>query len=360
MAHFMQIERILKRWVGILPLVLTIAFAVPTYGADCTLQTQIPAPQREELSNVARSLVSKVQGGDIAGLRNATLASVTASFDGIANSAQTLKPQIEQAGLTVDTLIGFAAAPGQQEGQGAQFFCGTADSSTTVVLSFPSLPPGQYALAIVHATGVSKPQQISLILAKTPENQWKLAGFFAKPMMLGGQNGLWYWSEARQYVQKGQNWPAWFYYQIAAFLVDPVDFLSSTNMDKLRQEAEKVRPQDLPGEKSWTVNATGDTFNVTRVDTSTALGSLDFDIDYAPSISQAAQLRDPVEARKQAIMLMTSVLSAHPGLRSAFHGLWVHANSGNASIFALELPMNEIPGGTTATASNVETLQPGK
>lgn len=350
----MQIERILIQIVGLLPLALAGALAVPAaaYGNSCSMQAQISPLQREELSNLARALVGKVQSGDIAGLRNDTLATVAANFSGIANSAEALKPQIGQAGLTVDSLMTFETAAASQEGVGTQFFCGPADSSMTVVLNFPSLPPGQYALAIVHATGVPKPQQISLILAKTPDNQWKLAGFFAKPMMLAGQNGLWYWSQARQYAGQNMNWPAWFYYQIAAFLVDPVDFLASPNMEKLRQEAEHVHPQDLPGEKPWTINANGSPFEVTKADTSTTLGPLDFVIHYRPNDAQAAQLRDPVEARKQAIGLMMGALAAHPGLREAFHGIWVYADAGNATVFALELPMSQIPGGTSTTASN--------
>jgi hypothetical protein len=319
------------------------------------MQAQLPAAQREELSGMARSFVNKVQAGDIAGLRNVTLASVAANFDGIANSVKALKPQIEQAGLTVDTLMAFDATSVQQQTEGVQFFCGADNSPMTVVLSFPSLPPGQYVLAIVHATGVPKPQQISLILAKTPENQWKLAGFFAKPMMLANQNGLWYWSQARQYAQKGMQWPAWFYYQIAAFLVNPVDFLSSPNMEKLRQEAEKVRPQDLPGVKPWIISANGSNFDVIRADTSTTLGPLDFVIRYKPSMAQVAQLRDPVAARKQAVALMAGALAVHPDLRKAFHGIWVYADSGNATIFALELPMSQIPGDASATSANLQS-----
>lgn len=345
----MQIKQLLRHCAGFLPLALALPAA---YANSCAMQAQMTPAQRVELSNVARLLVAKVQSGDIAGLRNETLPAIASSFNGIANSAEALKPQIEQAGLTVDTLMVFEPTPGQQGPQGVQFFCGTADSSMTVVLSFPSLPPGQYALAVVHATGVQKPQQISLILAKTPENQWKLAGFFAKPLMMAGQNGLWYWSQARQYAQKSMNWPAWFYYRIAAFLVDPVDFLSSPNTEKLQQETERVHPKDLPGDKPWALTADGIPFEVTKVDTSTTLGPLDFVVHYRPTDSQAAQLRDPVSARKQAIGLMAGVLASHPGIKEAFHGIWVYADSGNASVFALELPMNQIPGGAPTTASN--------
>jgi hypothetical protein len=349
----MEIKQLSRLYVGTLPLVLVGIMAIPAaYGNSCTMQAQIPPTQRQDFSNIARTLVGKVQSGDISGLRADTLAAVAANFNGIANSATALKPQIGQAGLTVDSLIAFEATPAPQGAQETQFFCGPADSSMTVVLSFPSLPPGQYVLAIVHATGIPNPQQVSLILAKAPDNQWKLAGFYAKPMMLAGQNGLWYWSQARQYAQKGMVWPAWFYYQIAAFLVNPVDFLSSPNIEKLRQEAEKVHPSDLPGDKPWAMAVNGSSFEVTKVDTSTTLGPLDFVIRYRPTDAQAAQLRDPVAARSQVISLMAGVLSAHPGLKEAFHGVWVYADTGEATVFALELPMSQIPGGGLATASN--------
>jgi hypothetical protein len=42
---------------------------------------------------------------------------------------------------------------------------------------------------------------------------------------------------------------------------------------------------------------------------------------------------------------MSGLLTMHPGLREAFHGMWVYADSGGATLFALELPMDQIPGG---------------
>jgi hypothetical protein len=39
---------------------------------------------------------------------------------------------------------------------------------------------------------------------------------------------------------------------------------------------------------------------------------------------------------------MTGLLSLHPELRDAFHGIWVHADQGSVSLFALELPMDQI------------------
>jgi hypothetical protein len=329
-------------------LALAGSFAVSAWGDSCLTQSQMTAAQRDQVASAARMLVSDVQNGDLQGLRGDTLPSGAADFSGIANSAQALKPLIAQAVFTVDALFAFDAAQsaaGAQPSQGSQFFCSPSGSSLTVVLNFSNLPSGKYALAIVHATGVPKPQQVSLILAQMTTGQWRLAGFFSKPLMLAGQNGVWYWSRAREFAQKKQEWPAYFYYQIAAFLVEPADFLSSPNVEKLRREAGQVHPENLPGDQPVTVYVNGLPFAIAHVDTSSDLGPLDFVIHYNANPEEAAQLRDPVSARKQVVNLMRGLLTMHPGLREAFHGLWVYADSGNATIFALELPMEQIPGG---------------
>jgi hypothetical protein len=331
------------------------ALTVSAWGDSCLTQSQMTAAQRDQVASAARMLVSDAQNGDLQGLRDDTLPSVAADFSGIAASAQALKPLIAQAGITVDAMFAFDAtqpAAGAAPAQGSQFFCTPAGSSLTVVLNFSGLPAGKYALAIVHATGVPKPQQVSLILAQTPAEQWKLAGFFSKPLMLAGQNGVWYWSRAREFAQKKQEWPAYFYYQIATFLVEPADFLSSPNVEKLRREAGQIHAENLPGDQPATVYVNGLPFAIAHVDTSADLGPLDFVIRYNANPAEAAQLRDPVTARKQVVALMSGLLTMHPGLRDAFHGLWVYADSGNATLFALELPMDQIPGGAAAGGIN--------
>jgi hypothetical protein len=349
----MQIERLsgfVARYSGrALLLALSGALALPAaYGDPCTLQGQMTAAQRQQYEQAARTLIGEVQSGDMTGIENDTLAAVAADFSGIERSAQALQPLIQQASITVNDLIAFEAGG---QGQGAQFFCTPPASTMTVVLSFPSLPQGHYVLAIVHATGVAKPQQIALILAQGPQGQWQLAGFFAKPLLLAGQDGVWYWSHAREYAQSHNQWAAWFYYQIADDLVAPVNFLSSPNLEKLRTEAQQVQPQNLPGQEPMTFNVNGQPYQITRVDTSTELGPLDFVIHYAPNPEEAAQLRDPAQARREVLDLMSGILAVHPGLRTAFHGLWVYADSNGATLFALELPMSQIPGGGPGNAA---------
>ena len=311
-------------------------------AASCLTQAQMPAPVRDALASAARNLLSEVQSGDVQGLRSNTLPAVASDFSGIEASANSLKPLIEKAVITVDALYSLDAstdAPGQQR---TDFYCG----SPVVVVNFNNLPPGSYALAILHATGVQKPQQVALILAKSQDNHWQLAGFYAKPMLEEGHDGLWYWTTARGYAQKKMPWDAWFYYRIANDLLDPIDFLSSPNLQKLQQESQNVHPENLPGTNPVALSAQGASYQLTAVDLTTEFGGLDLDVHYTPDPTQAAQLRDPAAARKQVMAIMTGLLAQHPELQSAFHGMWVHADQGNATLFALELPMNGIAGGS--------------
>jgi hypothetical protein len=171
--------------------------------------------------------------------------------------------------------------------------------------------------------------------------------------MIGpGHDGLWYWVSARQYAHRNMSWDAWFYYRTAAYLLHPVEFLSSPNLEKLQQEQDQVRTDDLPGIKPLMLDAHGSIFQVTAIDTTLVFGTLDLDVNYTADAAQAAQLGNPVLARKQVVAAMAALLILHPELREAFHGIWMHADEGTASIFSLDLPMDQIlPGTQPATIS---------
>lgn len=332
-------------------LLLPAAFALsllPTHAgaASCKTQSQMTAAERDALANIAHVLSSEVQTGDSQGLRAHTLPAVASDFAGIAASADALKPLIQQATITVESVYFLDAS---QEPAGAartDFFCG----SPVVVMNFTGLPPGVYALAIVHATGVPKPQQISLVLGQGPDQHWMLGGFQGRAMTEAGHDGLWYWTSARKFAQQKMNWDAWFYYKTAAYFLVPNDFLSSPNLEKLQQEQEAVKPAHLPspGVDPLVLNANGSSYQVTGIDTTSELGGFDLEVQYSPDPTQAAQLRNPPAARKQVTDVMLALVGLHPELQSAFHGIWVHANQGNDSLFSLELPMDQIlPGSMT-------------
>lgn len=322
------------RQLRLLPLVLGALLVPDAYAASCTTQAQMSDAQRTALVNTARSFATDVQTANVEAMRAQTLPAIASQFGGIQQSVQYLHPMVQTATITVDDLYLLDASTDPPNSPQTDFFCG----SPVVGFDFNGLPPAVYALAILHATGVKQPQQITLILSKS-QNNWLLAGFFAKPMVLAGHDGAWYWLSARKYAHSNGTWAALFYYRIATYLLDPVDFLASSNLEKLRHESDAVHA-DLPASaKPLNVNAGGTTFHVTAVDTTTEFGPLDLDVHYVPDPTQMADLRSPVNARKQVTNLMDALLAMHPELQGAFHGMWLHADQGNASLFALELPM---------------------
>jgi hypothetical protein len=307
-------------------------------AASCTTQAQMSAAQRDALANSARTLLVYMQSGNAQALQQSTIPSLAANFSGISGSVDRLRPLIQTATITVDDLYVLDASDNPAQASSTDFYCG----SPVVSLHFDSLPRGTYALAILHATGVPHPQEFSLILSKSSDGRWLLGGFFTKPMMSAGHDGLWYWRNARDYAQTKKAWAAWLYYQKASSLLDPLNFLSSPNLQRLHQEADQIRPANFPGARPMTLTVQGASYSVNAVGTTTTFGPLDLDVRYVPDAEEAEQLSNPPMARKQVTEIMAALVEMHPGLRQAFHGIWVHAQRGQDSLFALELPMEAI------------------
>lgn len=334
-----MIDRILPgtRALSLCLILANVVHPTTAHAVSCKTQSQLTSAERDALSSAARSMITQVQSGDVQGLQAAAIPAVAADFNDISASVQTLKPLVHQATVTVNSLYVLDAT--SVTGGRIDFFCG----SPVVALNFSDLPPGQYAFVIVHATGVPDPQQIALVLSMSPNNHWMLGGFFSRPMTLANHDGVWYWASARKFAEKQMNWDAWFYYRMAAYFLTPVDFLSSPNLDKLQREQQQLKPANLPtAQQPLTLSAQGASFQITNLDTTTTFGPLDLEVHYAPNQTQASELRDPPTARKQVTAVMTALLSLHPELQDAFHGIWIHADQGTASLFTLELPMDQI------------------
>jgi hypothetical protein len=335
------------QYAQVLLLACALAAGRHAHAAACATQGQMTAADRTSLQGSARTILAQVQSGDEGAVQANTIPAVAADFGGIRSSMEYLRPLVQRATITVDALYLLDASEDQAGEARTDFYCG----SPVVVLNFTNLPPAAYALAIVHATGVPQPQQVSLILSKTG-GRWLLAGFFDRPMIAAGHDGLWYWNSARQYAQTKMDWDAWLYYHMAANLLDPLEFLSSPNLQKLQRETDQVKPQNFPGTQPLRITVQSGTYQVTAIDTSTELGGLDLDVHYAPDPTQASQLQNPPMARQQVSSIMAALLQLHPELAKAFRGIWVHADQGNASLFALELPMNQIPSASLGPVSS--------
>lgn len=312
----------------------TAAFAV-----SCSTQSQLTEADRNSLVASAKSLAGLVQAGDSNGLKTLTIASVAERFDPIAAAVESASPIIQRATITVDSLYALDSSDLKANEDETQFFCGGANSHE-VVLTIPRIPPGKYAVTVLHATGVDSPQSVTFILARdgTGSNPWKLAGAFIHPLVSAGHDGVWYWTQARVFARKKQNWNSYFYYQTAAALLTPVYFFSSPNLDKLLKEQAAIAPAGLPGSNQpMLLSGGGQSFEIQDMRTDSSLGGLDLVIDY-----KAKDASDPVASRTRNVDLMKALLAQHPELRDGFHGLWAYADAPNEQPFANELPMGQI------------------
>jgi hypothetical protein len=225
-----------------------------------------------------------------------------------------------------------------------QFFCSNASGTLTVTVSMRSLPPGRYALVLASAQGAPAAGQLSLILAwdGTPASSgWKLGGLTIRPGALDGQDGVWYWSRARELARadspKYDPWSAFYSYELARTLLLPVDFLSSPNLDKLEQEESAIKnspQQAFP----LTVPDTARSWKIETVTVDPSLLHADLAV-----VFESAGLSDPAAQRTEAVAALSALLKAQPALRQSFHGLWAIALKDGKRNPVLELPMGQIP-----------------
>lgn len=357
--------------VFLLASLLGLAAAPCAVAVSCTPQSQLTEAERSALLAAAEQFGEQIETGNVAAVRAATIASVAAEFTGISSEIVTVSPLLKGSAMTVLSLFDLDASDLTAAQDQTQFFCG-GQNSPDVVFSLPQIPPGHYAVAMMHASGIAQPQQITLILALTAVQAgggpagpaggaagpgaagpgggaaagsdvgkvgaWKLGGLFIRPLTSWGHDGLWYWTRARGYVRSKQSWNAYFYYQTAETLLAPVDFISTPNLDKLIKEQTAAAPEGLPGQRPMSLAGRGRSYQVTGLRTEGSLGGLDLVISY-----DGGDNSDPVAARTRNVEVMQAMLSVHPELRQGFHGLWVYSNAPNQRAFGNELPMSQIP-----------------
>ena len=138
-------------------------------------------------------------------------------------------------------------------------------------------------------------------------------------------------------LAKGDPWTAWYSYDAARYLLLPVDFLSSPNLDKLHQEQALVTPSPqsafplslADGDRTWKIEAVG--FDPT-------LREADLGVVY-----QSTGVTDPAALRTEATAVLSAFLKVQPGIRANFHGLWAYAEKDGKRSPVMELPMDKIP-----------------
>ena len=333
-------------------LAVAALLAVNARAETCTTQSGLSDAERNGLADAARALATDIQTNNSAALRATSVADVQKNFGALQYLVSMTSPKLAGGTPTLDQvyLLDSSASKPNSDGSApdAQFFCSLNRSTMEADFVIPSLPPGKYGFAIVNIAGAPAPWRLSFLLRQDStgptQGKWLLAGVYPKPLTAAGHDGLWYWTQARQFVKDKQPWNAWLYYQAAAQLLRPADFVLSTHLDKLRTETAGAAPSALsegisPDAPLVVKAANGDEYHFTglTVDDSLAQSSLDIAVHL-----RADPLTDPVAARKRNADAMAALLAAYPELRKPFHGVWMYADTPGQQPFATEQAMADI------------------
>jgi hypothetical protein len=306
------------------------------WAVNCTSQAELGSLDRDALTAVTGRLANAVLAQDFSSLQADLMPEEASAWGGIRAAVEQGGPLVKGGHFQVRDLY-LLDATEQTAPQSTQFFCSNSSGSLTVTITMDALPPGRYAVAIADAVGAPLAGQMGLVLAwDTPATAWKLAGLTLRPGAFDGHDGVWYWVRGRE-VAKSDPWSAWFSYEAAHYLLLPVDFLSSPNLEKLHKEQGDISPS--PQSQIPLALQTGDrTWKVEAIELDPSLHEPDLAVVY-----QSTGVSDPAAQRTEATAVLSAFLKVQPGIRANFHGLWAIADLNGKRSPVMELPMAQIP-----------------
>jgi hypothetical protein len=331
----MRLRCVNTAWMVLLALALLFA-PWTSRAATCTPEPQLGSLDRDALSAIVTRVANAVTAQDYSTLQAVLLPQEASQWEGIRAAVEQAAPLLKGGHFQLRNLYLLDASE-QTAPMDTQFFCSNAAGSLTVTVNMSALPPGRYAVVLADAAGAPLSGQIGLVLAwDSAAVAWKLAGLTIRPGVFEGHDGVWYWVRGRA-LAKPDPWSAWYSYDAARYLLLPVDFLSSPNLEKLRQEQALIMPSpqsafplSLPdGDRTWKIEAVG---------LDPALREPDLGVVY-----QSTGVTDPAALRTEATAVLSALLKAQPGLRANFHGLWAYAEKDGKRTAVIELPMDKIP-----------------
>jgi len=312
---------------------------LPAHAVNCTTQGSLQPADRQALLTTGNTLANAVSTQNFDLLQSSLLPSVVGEWEGIHSVALAAKPLVQGGTLAWGEAY-LLDATDLSAPSDSQFFCTNPDSTATITINLRSLPPGKYALMIGDYPGAPFSGQLALILGADPTagGKWKLGGIFVREGTLEGHDGVWYWSHARELAGKKAMWSAWYTYDIARWLLLPIDFLSSPHLEKLNREQTQTGSNPADALPLTVPGVGGKTWRITGLHIDTALHHEDLALLY-----EGSGITDPVAARAEAVAVMSAFLKQHPELRDNFHGLWAYAQKDGRQSFAIELAMHDIP-----------------
>lgn len=323
--------------------VLMVAGLMSSVAASaqiCYTASEMDAPVRSNIERTAQQMFDMTAKGDVFGLKQLAGPAVSGDFSGIERAVVDNKQGLSGGQPVLRAAYLLDATGGPQTVQRAEFYCGVfgarGQTSGSAGFLIPNLPAGRYAVTIQDVTGSKGPYTLSLVLQEVG-GAWKLAGFYAKPASLGGHDAQWFLAQARDFKTKAQNHNAWFYYLEARDLLAPVPFMSTLELDKLYDEAQTVKPNDIPSGTPIPLVSGTTTYNVSEMFPVAVNNELALVVKY-----QWPDISDTGATFQQNMNVMKATLAKWPELRTSFNSVVARAVAPNGADYGSMMPVKDI------------------
>jgi hypothetical protein len=328
---------------GVCLLAVAMGGAPWLQAQSCTTQAKMTPEVRTGIGDAAMSLADGVKAGDAAKVQTLTIAEFATNFAPTAYLVHNTATKVTNDTLQVEQVY-LLDAQGRKAGDtsDAEFSCALSDTTAETDFAIPGLPPGLYGFAMVAATG-ERPYLLAFLLRKDA-GVWKMAGFYPRATTAAGHDGLWYWRMARSDGADKETWLAWVLYGLADDLLRPANFVTSTNLDKLRTERSSAAPPELANGLSaeTPLVVKGSDGTEYRFSSIGAEGSEDGKHLNLSLHVKADFMADAVAAKARNEAAARALLDSHKELRQGMQDVVVVAESEGHEPFVTEEPITNI------------------
>jgi hypothetical protein len=289
----------------------------------CQSAADMEGSVRTAIETAAKHYFDLSARGDVAGLKQNSIATVAASFVGI--EAAVKQNQAAFAGAQAAVRPPFLlTADGAEPLARAEFLCGVfgklGQTKDSAVFVLNNLPPGEYGVTILDVTGGKTAMTLTLVLQRVGTD-WKLADFFARSSQAAGHDSAWFIQRARDFKAKSQNHNAWLYFRQAVVLAAPVDFMGTLTTDKLYDEIQATLPADVPlNGNAVDISAGGKNYQWTEIFPLAVGDDLDVVVKY-----RTADISDTARTFQENTAVIKALVVKLPELREAFAGVVARA-----------------------------------
>jgi hypothetical protein len=295
---------------------------------------------RAALEKAAKRYFEMSARGDVAALKQNSIASVAAGFGGIEGAVKENQAAFAGANATVRSPF-LLTADGPEPLARAEFLCGvfgpSGQTKDSAVFVLNNLPPGKYGVTILDVNGDQAALTLTLVLQQVGAD-WKLADFYAKSSQACGHDAAWFAERARDFKTKGQNHNAWLYYREAIALSAPVDFMSTLATDKLYDETQAMQPSDMPANGNTVdISAGGKIYHLIAI-FPLAVGN-DFDL---VAKYESADVSNTARAFQENTAVIKALVAKFPEFRQAFAGVVARAVEPSGRDYGSLMAMKDI------------------